>query len=177
MQATRGAARTAALVALPLALLAGALVFWALGGFRDGATEPPGPTPSGPVAMQARPLPEAAATACRALLTALPGTLRDRARREVTAGTDQNAAYGHPPLTIACGTPLPSYPPETTLAVVSGVCWYVQGERWTTVDRSVPVTVEVPEAYGPGGQWVVDLAPAIVGALPVAATVPFGCHG
>jgi hypothetical protein len=175
----RSAARAATLAALPIALLVGALVFWALGGFGGGTPDaaPSEPVPSTPVAMSAPPLAGPAATACRAFVAALPAALRDRPRRDVTGGPAQNAAYGQPPLTIACGTPVPSYAPETILAVVSGVCWYVQGERWTTVDRTVPVTVQVPASYGPGGQWVVDLAPAIVQTLPVLASVPFGCHG
>ena len=34
-----------------------------------------------------------------------PATLRDLAARPVTAGPEQNAAYGDPPLTVACGVP------------------------------------------------------------------------
>jgi hypothetical protein len=178
---TRSAARAATLAALPVALLVGAIVFWALGGFdglrADDPPRSPEPVPSGPVMMAAVPLTEPAVTVCRTFIEALPTAVRDRPRRDVTAGPAQNAAYGQPPLTVACGLPIPSYAADTILAVVSGVCWYVEDERWTTVDRTVPVTVNVPRSYGPGGQWVVDLAMPIIRTLPVRATVPFGCTG
>ncbi len=45
-------------------------------------------------------------------------------RRPVTAGPEQNAAYGEPPITLACGVPAPAMSPT---------------EPWTTVSRGLLV--------------------------------------
>jgi len=181
---SHSAARIATLAALPIALLAGALAFWSLGGFRTGVgagTREVASPASGPVSMAAPALDERSAAACRELIARLPGSLRDRPARPVTGGRDQNAAYGDPPLTLTCGTPTPSYPPETQLNGLSGVCWYVArgktADRWTTVDRAVAVTVTVPHEYDQAGQWVIDFSSAIRAALPAADRIPLGCRG
>jgi hypothetical protein len=105
--------------------------------------------------------------------------LRDRPRRPVTAGPDQNAAYGDPPITLACGVPPISLPQTADVYALSGVCWYSQpgdgGTMWTTVDRETPVRVTVPGAYHSPGQWVIEFSAPISAALPRAATVPAGC--
>src|SRR5436305_2272065 len=123
---TRNAARWAAAVALPIAVIAGLLSYRAL----TGAAKPPGapsPAPQStlPVTMSAPALADRPATVCRALLSQLPGALRDRPRRPVTAGAEQNAAYGDPAITLGCGAgPPPSPPPDATVYNLSGVCWY-----------------------------------------------------
>lgn len=179
---TSGAARIATLAAVPITLLAGVLAFWSLGGFRSAEdTGGPAPLSTGPVGMAAPGLDERAGAVCPVLIARLPEALRDRPSRPVTAGADQNAAYGDPPLTLSCGTPLPPYPPEATLNGLSGVCWYTEkgaaADRWTTVDRAVPVTVVVPHEYEPAGQWVIDFSPAIRDVVPAAERIPFGCRG
>ena len=181
---TRSAARTATLAALPVALLAGLLVFWLMGGVGGGHEPaddkpPPGPQSTAPVAIAAPPLPERAAAVCRALLAELPGSVRELARRPVTAGPEQNAAYGDPAITLACGTPRPSFPPEEFLLGISRVCWYTdeQPDRsiWTTVDREIPVTVTVPKQYEGAGDWVNEFSGALAGTVPPAKTKPSGC--
>lgn len=195
---SRGAARWATLTAVPLALLAGVGAFAALGGF-DGADPggrpgagasasppaPTGPTPTGPVAtgpveMSAPALSGRAELVCRALLSRLPDSLRDQARRPVTAGAEQNAAYGEPPITVACGAAAATFPATDVVYALSGVCWHAaQGDAnsvWTTVDREVPIRVTLPAAYQ--GQLVIDLSAAIVGAVPPlsAEKIPTGCN-
>jgi hypothetical protein len=182
-----GAARTAALIALPVAVVAGLVVFGVLGGFGSPAPRPSSPPGSGsvtgPVGMAAPGLSEPAATVCRALVAALPGKLRDRTRRPVTAGPEQNAAYGDPAITLACGGgPRPSVDPTRDVYVLSGVCWYeVPGPDsstvWTAIDRTVPVTVTVPAAYDPPGQWVIEFSGPVLSSVPATSYVPFGCHG
>jgi hypothetical protein len=166
----RSPAGTATLVAVPAALLAGALAFWALSSGTGGAPTKPRPQASGPVGVDAPALGERAATVCRALSAALPGAIRDRPRRPVSAGAAQNAAYGDPPIVVSCGVGEPRVPKVAQLLILSGVCWFPeeQGEAqvWTTVDREVPVRVTVPKEYDPAGQWVIDLSPAIVRAVP-----------
>jgi uncharacterized protein DUF3515 len=178
---SRSAARLAALIALPVAVAAGLVVFAVLGGF-GSATPGPRPSPAtGPVAMAAPSLPAPAATTCRALLARLPDTLDDRKRRPVTAGPEQNAAYGDPAITLACGGPLPSVAPTDDVYVMSGVCWYAtpgrDGTAWTAIDRTVPVTVTVPASYDNSGQWANRFSDAIVASVPATTKVPSGCHG
>jgi hypothetical protein len=177
----------AALIALPVAVVAGLVVFGILGGFGSPATRP-STTPAsgragGPVTMLAPDLPEQTATVCRALVAALPDTLRDRTRRPVTAGPEQNAAYGDPAITLACGGgPRPSVDPTRDVYVLGRVCWYeVPGPGsstvWTAVDRTVPVTVTVPAGYDPPGQWVIGFSGPVRSSVPATSNVPFGCHG
>jgi hypothetical protein len=182
----RSPGRVATLVAVPAAVLAGVLVFWLLGGFPamsrsrsgSGSGSPPGspaPSPaaqaSGPVSVSPPALDERAATVCRALVAKLPDALADRARRPVTAGAEQAAAYGDPPIVLSCGGPQPQVPQDAQLFGLSGVCWFAEeksgGQTWSTVYREVPVNVTVPKAYGQPGQWVVDFSAPIVDAVPL----------
>ncbi|MFC7763591.1 DUF3515 family protein [Catellatospora bangladeshensis] len=67
--------------------------------------------PTAPVAVPAPSLNARQTTVCRALLSQLPDRLQDLPRRDVTAGHEQNAAYGDPAVTVACGAaPVPSLP-------------------------------------------------------------------
>jgi Protein of unknown function (DUF3515) len=183
-EVTRAAARRATLVAVPLALVVGVLVFWLLGNAgRPTPRSSPTPVPAatGPVEMAAPPLTERAATICRALLLRLPDSLDRLTRRPVTAGDRQNAAYGDPPVTLACAAgPPPSVAPDAQVLGLSGVCWGTEeradGSVWTTVDREVPVTVTVPKAYAGPSQKVIDFAGPIVATVPLAAYVPTGCR-
>jgi hypothetical protein len=178
------AARAAALVALPIALLVGVLVFWLLGGFAgDGnARAHPSsarPPASGPVTVAAPALGEPAATVCRTLLTKLPDALSGRPRRPVTGGPAQNAAYGDPPIVLSCGAARPTVPQAAQLLVLNGVCWWPEQRTdravWTTVGREVPVQVAVPKAYEGPSQWVIDFAPAIASTVPLTASAPANC--
>jgi Protein of unknown function (DUF3515) len=165
-QVTRGAARLAALIAVPVAVVAGLLAFRGLSRAGD-----PGPT-----------LPSVQATvACRALLSQLPAALRDRPRRPVTAGAEQNAAYGDPAVTLACGAgPRPSVPPTADLLVLNNVCWYevddAGGTTWYAIDREVPVTVHLPAPYRPAAQWAIEFSNPIAGAVRSITAVPTGCR-
>ncbi len=191
-EVSRRAAVRATLIAVPVALLVGVLAFWALGGFRGGSPGPDssgGASPSGgmrsqpdtPVSVTAPALSREQGAACATLIARLPATLRDLARREVTAGTGQNAAYGEPPITLACAAPAPSVPPSGTVYRLSGVCWYAaESDRqtvWTTVDRTVPVAVTVPRNYPQPGQWVIEFSDPVNAALPATASAPAGCRG
>jgi hypothetical protein len=177
---TRGAARAATLAALPIAAVVGLVTFWWL---RDlGATEPARPRPQAttPVSVAAAPLDAKVATACRDLVGKLPpDAVRDRPRRPVTAGPEQNAAYGDPAITLACGAPAVTLPVGAEVFVLSGVCWYPASDGtasvWTTVDRDVPVRVAVPKTYDAPGQWVIEFSAPIEATLPRSAAAPSGC--
>jgi Protein of unknown function (DUF3515) len=182
-EVTRHAARLATIITVPVVLLAGVLVFVLLGGAGGDSDEPaaspsPRPQATGPVAMPARKLTARQATVCRALLSQLPHALRDRVQRPVTAGSEQNAAYGDPAITLACGTTAPSFPPTETVLKTNSVCWYAAtgsgGSVWTTLDREVPVTVTVPAGYDQPAQWVIEFANPVAAAVP-SAKAPYGC--
>jgi hypothetical protein len=159
-------ARLATLAALPIALVVGVATFWLLGGFPSKA-KPPAPQATGTVAVANPALDARASEVCRALVAKLPNGLRDRARRPVSAGTEQSAAYGDPPIVLTCGGPQPQVAQDAQLLGLSGVCWVEEQQVWITVYRQVPVRVSVPAAYDQAGQWVVDFSQPIVDTVPL----------
>ncbi len=178
----RSAARTATLVAIPVALLAGLLSFWVLGGFERGepsSSTSARPPATGPVPVPAPSLAPAVAEVCRALVAALPETTNAGARRPVTAGPEQNAAYGDPPVTVACGAGPTSFPQTDDRWTLSGVCWHARSDPdrtvWTTVDRVVPVMVTVPGGREASAQSVIPFSAAIGGTDPLLDNSPAGC--
>lgn len=179
----RSAAKLAALVAVPVAVLAGIGVFALLGGDRepDPVATPTRPAATGPVEMAAPELTDRAGIVCRALLSQLPGDLDGLAARPVTAGPEQNAAYGDPPVTMACGVPPADYALTDTVYPLSGVCWHAaegpDATVWTTLDREVPVRVTVPAGYDGPAQRVVPLATAVAESVRSVSEVPSGCSG
>ncbi|MEV1287275.1 DUF3515 family protein [Micromonospora sp. NPDC049679] len=181
---TRQAAIWATVVAVPLTALIAVVAFSRLNPAEPAApstSATPRPQSTSPVSMAAPPLDERAATVCRALLSRLPAQLRDLPQRTVTGGHEQNAAYGDPAITMACGIPLPSFPPTDIVYPLDRVCWHA-GDRpdatvWTTVDREVPVQVTVPKTYDEPGQWVIPFSAPVIAAVPSAKTIPTGCGG
>ncbi|WP_329108304.1 DUF3515 domain-containing protein [Micromonospora sp. NBC_01699] len=183
----RQAAIWATVVALPLTVL---VALFAFGRLAPASEATANPTPSAtsaapraqstaPVPVTAEPLGDRAATVCRALLSRLPASLGELAQRPVTVGPEQNAAYGDPAVTVACGRPLPSFPPTDQVWVVNKVCWHAQQQTdatvFVTVDREVPVQVTVPRGYDPPLQWIAPVADPVVAAVPSAMTKPTGC--
>lgn len=186
-QTTRSAARLAALIAVPVALLAGLGTFAVL---RDAFTPPPAveataspspsaPVPTEPVEMAAPPLGEWEEIVCRAVLARLPAEVNGLPQRPVTAGAEQNAAYGEPPVTVACGVPPVEYEPTELVLRLGPVCWQARelegGSRWTTLDREVPVQVWVPDAYDSPSQQVVDISNTVAETVRTGGDPPSGC--
>jgi hypothetical protein len=145
------------------------------------ASDRPGPHATSPVTMPTLALSDRSATVCRALLSQLPDHIREVAQRPVTAGAEQNAAYGDPPITLACGIAMPSLPPTDLVYPLNGVCWHAadsaEATVWTTVDREVPVRVTVPKAYDEPGQWTIAFSGPVLATVPSASTIPSGCGG
>ena len=168
----------ATVIALPVALLTGVLVY-NLG--MPGPSSPPAPdlAASGPVALSAAPLSERSAVVCRALVSQLPSVVRQKQRRLVSAGSEQNAAYGDPPLTLQCGVPVASYPATDDVYLLDGVCWHsrVDGDTtvWTTVDREVPVRVTVPGQSTGASQWTIVFSRVVAASVPSLKETPSGC--
>jgi hypothetical protein len=171
----RSAALTATLVAVPVAVAV------ALIGLLTYHGEPPAPAPAAtsPVTMTAAALSTDAGPVCQTVVAHLPDTVAGHARRPVTAGAEQNAAYGDPPITMACGTGQPTVDPTADVITLSGVCWLAEPgsgrTAWTTVDRAIPVTVTVPGAAEGSAQFVVPFSAAVATADPRRDTAPSGC--
>lgn len=190
---SRSAARQALLAAIPAVLLSFLAVFLLLnqgGPDRSSGSEAPspaapGPVPTEPVTMQARELTERQETICRALLSQLPGEVRGLVRRPVTAGAEQNAAFGDPPVRLACGVPEVEVPPTAEVlsflpaSADSAVCWFHAPDReesvWTSLGREVPVEVRVPAGHDEPGQWVSAVSGTLAETVPPGGSAPSGC--
>ncbi|WP_435871399.1 DUF3515 family protein [Micromonospora echinaurantiaca] len=183
---TRRAALIATLVALPVTVVVAGLAFAQLAPDEPAASPSPSATTAraqstAPVEMAAPALAERPATVCRALLSQLPSTVRDLQQRPVTAGPEQNAAYGDPALTVACGGAEPAVGDTDDVWLVNKVCWHATEQTdatvLTTLDRETAVTVRVPRAYEQPLQWVAPIADTVVASVPSAGEAPTGCQG
>ncbi|WP_341719513.1 DUF3515 family protein [Micromonospora sp. FIMYZ51] len=180
----RRAALIATAVALPVTLLVGALALANLAPDTPAAAPDPSPTTpqprsTVPVEMAAPALAERPAVVCRALLSQLPASIRNLPQRPVTAGPEQNAAYGDPAVTVACGGAEPEVQPTDHLTLVNSVCWHATERadvtELTTVDRETAVTVRVPHFYGEALQWAAPISDTIVESIRSAGPAPSGC--
>lgn len=194
---TRSAALWATVVAVPVAALVGLLIFWRVIPSGEAARPSPSVTqsavaPTTPVRMAAPALNARTAQICLAVTSQLPTKVRDLPARKVSAGPEQNAAYGEPPITVACGVPQPALcervdggapgcvPLDATMLKMNGVCWYGQDGPatglFTTMDREVAVQVAVPSSYEQAGQWANEFSDAVVKTVKSKSTgVPTGC--
>ncbi|SNY13678.1 DUF3515 family protein [Paractinoplanes atraurantiacus] len=197
---TKRAALWATLIAVPVALIVGLLVFWKI--TPDGDTKAAEPAagastpvvvPSTPVRMDAPKLDATTAQVCLAVTSQLPTDVRGLPQRKVSAGPEQNAAYGEPAITVACGLPQPTMcertdgghpgcvPLDATMLKMNGVCWYGQDlpatDIFTTMDREVPVQVQVPGSYEQTAQWANEFSDAVVQTVKSKTSgVPTGCN-
>jgi hypothetical protein len=185
-RSNRSAALLATLVAVPVTVAVGAFAFTQLSPGTPAAEPSPSvtslrPQSATPVEMAAPKLAERPETVCRALTSQLPSTVRELHQRPVTAGAEQNAAYGDPALTIACGGAEPEPEQTDDVWVVNRVCWYaVEGPDatvLTTLDRETAVQVTVPRTYGPALQWVSPISDVVVASVPSGGDAPAGCAG
>jgi Protein of unknown function (DUF3515) len=193
---TRRAALWATAIAVPVALLAGLLAFSKMAPHDAGAQPGPSATqvaaPATPVRMAAPVLDATTAQVCLAVTSQLPTTLRDLPARKVSAGPEQNAAYGEPPITVACGITQPTrcervdgghdgcVPLDATMYKMNGVCWWGQdgpaADIFTTMDRTTAVQVTVPGSYQQSAQWANEFSDAVVKTVKSTTKgVPSGC--
>ncbi|MFI9642203.1 DUF3515 family protein [Micromonospora sp. NPDC051925] len=185
-RSTRRAALLATLVAVPVTVAVAGFILAKLSPDVPAAAPSPSstslrPQSSTPVEMAAPALAERPGVVCRALVSQLPATVRELAQRPVTAGPEQNAAYGDPALTVACGGPEPTVEATADLWTVNRVCWYAaetsDATVLTTLDRETAVTVTVPRAYEAPLQWLSPISDAVVSAVPSGGDSPSGCRG
>jgi hypothetical protein len=143
------------------------------------ASETPQAVSRVPVAIAAIELSERHTVVCRAFLSKLPEQLRGLPRRQVSGGHEQNAAFGDPAVTIACGGGAPAFAPTDFVYSMSGVCWHSNeaGSVWTTVDREVPIALTLPALLGGqgSGQWAAAVSGPITASVPSLEVKPSGC--
>ena len=149
-------------------LLIGVLLVGAAG----CSSQDPAPVDPAPLVL---PVPAGATaaveTACRALLGALPQEIDPGVARRAVEGTPARlAAWGEPPVVLECGVAAgsPTDPPVT----VNGVEWTVRdtgdGFLWSTIGRTVNVSVAIPGAYENGAELVNPLAAPVERSLPAS---------
>ncbi|WP_433791831.1 DUF3515 family protein [Actinoplanes sp. CA-252034] len=191
----RAAALWATVVAVPVTVIVGVIAFLTIMPENpDKPEKAANPIPSAPVVMDAPRLDEQTARACLAVTSQLPAKIRDLQGRPVSAGAEQNAAYGEPAITVACGVPQPimcTTPEDTTpgcvamdteLLIMNNVCWYAApgagAATITTMDREVPVRVTVPSYYENPAQWANEFSDTLVKTVKsrAAGTMPSGCE-
>jgi hypothetical protein len=192
----RSAALWATAIAVPVAVLVGVLIFSQVIRKAEPVAQPsPAATtaaavPAAPVRMAAPKLSERAAEVCLAVTSQLPVKVRDLPARKVSAGSEQNGAYGEPPITVSCGVTQPAMcaklgqtgcvPLDTELLLMNRVCWYAQpgpaSNVFTTMDREQPVQVTVPASYQQPAQWANEFSDLVVETdKSKSAGVPSGC--
>ncbi|HEX3733373.1 MAG TPA: DUF3515 domain-containing protein [Mycobacteriales bacterium] len=147
---------SAAVLALPLAVLAGiAVLAFGPRGFDHQASQDYGPVTVAPVTRSVQDQQR-----CRALIAALPDNLLGHGR-PVTAKTDRErqdpaaeyaAAWSDPAIVLRCGVGRPaSLTPSAQLIGVQGVDWVAattnSGTTWTTVSLPMYVELTVPKKY------------------------------
>ncbi|MBO3736259.1 DUF3515 domain-containing protein [Actinoplanes flavus] len=190
----RAAALWATAVAVPVTLIVGLVAFFSLiPEKKDEPAKVPQAIPSTPVLVDAPRLDEKTAQVCLAVTSQLPPKIRDLEARRVSAGPEQNAAYGEPAVIVSCGVPQPAMcttlgdttpgcvPLNTELLFMDNVCWFGKNDGGTavltTMDREVPVRVTVPPAYQSPAQWANEFSETIVKTVkskPEGA-MPSGC--
>jgi hypothetical protein len=193
---TRIAAIWATAVAVPVVLLVGAVAFFLV---KPAPETDPAPAASGLAAVPSTAVEVAAPTltgraaqVCLAVTSQLPDRIRNLPARKVSAGPEQNAAYGEPAITVACGVPQPKMcatvddtsgtcvPLVADVLLMNRVCWHyaeAAGQTtFTTMDREVPVRVVVPTAYDKRAQWANEFSDIVVETdKSITEGVPSGC--
>jgi hypothetical protein len=114
-------------------------------------------------------------SSCRALLSSVPDELdKGVRRRAVTGDPTRTAAWGEPPITLRCGVARATsgIGPVT----IDGLSFLTQASNgvttWTTTDRAVNVSIDVPKTYQEQVYQVNPLVAPLLKALPAAAPAP-----
>lgn len=165
----------ATVVAVPVAVVAGVLVFNAIAPEAEPVHED-----LSPVSVEVPALSEEDAVICLALTATAPDTAGGLQARPVEGGAgaaESVMAYGDPAVVATCGVASVAVEDTALVYKLNGVCWYSDeaGLEWTTLDREVPVGVSVPEANEQPVDVLNDLSTVINEKVPAAAEAPTGC--
>ncbi|MBO3732499.1 DUF3515 family protein [Glycomyces niveus] len=165
----------ATVVAVPVAVVAGVLVFNAIAPEAEPEHED-----LSPVSVEAPSLSEEDAVICLALTATVPekaGGLQARPVEGGAGAAESVMAYGDPAAVATCGVEPVAVEDTALVYKLNGVCWYSDeaGLEWTTLDRQVPVGVSVPEANEQPVDVLNDLSTVIAAKIPASAEAPTGC--
>ncbi|MGH6653876.1 MAG: DUF3515 domain-containing protein [Actinocrinis sp.] len=115
---------------------------------------------------------------CAALTKDVPQTVDGQGSRSTSPRSPLTAAWGKPAITLRCGVPVPeilrpgskTYDPSADEAYLNGVAWLIEktdsGYTFTAAQRAVYIEVDVPSAYSPETNPLIDLSAAVVKAVP-----------
>ncbi|MDN3239864.1 DUF3515 family protein [Glycomyces tritici] len=162
-------------VAVPVAVVAGVLVFNAIAPKAEPVHED-----LSPVSVEVPALSEDDAVVCLALTATAPESAGGLQARPVEGGAgaaESVMAYGDPAVVATCGVEPVAVEDTALVYKLNGVCWYSDeaGLEWTSLDRQVPVGVSVPETHEQPVDVLNDLSTVIAEKVPAAAEAPTGC--
>jgi hypothetical protein len=124
-----------------------------------------------PVQVDTPEVTSAADLACPVLMSQLPLELAGESSRLVRSDSPYAYAWGDPPVVLICGVAPPAgYVAGVQGIVINGVEWFVDTSDpdtvlWTTVDRNVPVQMQVPAST--------DSALVTAASTIIATAIPF----
>jgi hypothetical protein len=139
-------------------------------------TDPRGNLP--PVQVDTPEVTPAADLACPVLMSQLPLELAGETSRLVKSDTPYAYAWGDPAVVLVCGVAPPAdYVVGASAISINGVQWFVDTSDphtvvWTTVDRNVPVQMQVPASTD--SALVTAASTIIATAIPYTDPVPAG---
>ena len=168
----------ATVVAVPVAAVAGVLVFNAIAPAAEDSVLVQ--EDLSPVAVTVPELSEDEAVVCLALTATAPdeaGGLHARPVEGDAGASEAVMAYGDPATVATCGVEPVEVEDTALVYKLNGVCWYSDeaGLAWTTLDRQVPVGVSVPEDNEQPVDVLNDLSTVIADKVPAAEDAPTGC--
>lgn len=181
MGKSRLPAVVATVVAVPVAVAAGLLVFNAIAPAEE-VEEDSVHADMSAVTVEVPELTEDDATICLALTASAPETAGGLEARPVEGEDGESAseivlAYGDPATVATCGADAVEVEDTAAVYKLNGVCWYSdeEGREWTTLDRQVPVAVSVPEENEQPVDVLNDLSTVIAEKIPASEDAPTGC--
>lgn len=102
---------------------------------------------------------------CTNLSQALPVEVADELIRATSSSDQGVTAWGDPAIVLRCGVKLPeSYTPTSQLLTTNGIEWLPeklsQGQRFTTINTTELIEVNIPANYESVSGILIDLAKA-----------------
>ncbi|GAB3999868.1 hypothetical protein GCM10029992_29890 [Glycomyces albus] len=180
MAKSRLPAVVATAVAVPVAAVVGVLVFNLIAPAADEDRFESGRDLAA-VEVEVPTLSDEEAVVCLALTSSVPEEVAELPARPVEGGDHASefvVAFGDPAVVATCGTDPVEVEDTEAVFGLNGVCWYSDengdGERWVTLDREVPVGVEVPGDYQ-ALDVLNGLSPTVAEKVPAAEDAPTGC--
>jgi hypothetical protein len=166
-------------VAVPVAVVAGVLVFNAIAPEGDDSVLVQ--EDLSPVSVEVPELSDEDAVICLAVTATAPDTAGGLEARPVEGGTHAAEfvmAYGDPAVVATCGAEAVAVEDTAAVYKLNGVCWFSneEGTEWTTLDRQVPVGVAVPGDHEQPVDVLNDLSNVIGEKVPAADLAPTGCE-